>query len=59
MLYRQLDKLNLLASHVGVGEITLAIYGEFYIGTNSSINRPVASPMDTSKVQRGPRPSNQ
>ena len=34
MLYRQIDKLNELASHVGVGKITLAVSGEFYIGAN-------------------------
>ena len=30
-----IDKLNMgLASHVGVGNFTLAVYGEFYIGTD-------------------------
>ena len=31
MLNRHIDKLNMLASHVGVGNFTLAVYGEFYI----------------------------
>ena len=36
MLNRHIDKLNMLASHVGVGNFTLAVCGEFYIGTDTN-----------------------